>query len=297
MTLNTQDAERAAEPGTASPASGEDVREEIVIEAAPGFGGLGLGDLWRYRELMVYLAWRDVTVRYRQTVLGVAWVVLQPVLMMAVFTYIFRGLVAVATDGPPYPVLTFTGLVPWLFFASAVSNAAFSLVTSEQLLTKVYFPRLALPGAAVLASLVDFACTLVVLAVLMAAYGTRPGAAVLLAPAVAAGVTLTALGAGMLLAALNVTYRDFRYVIPFLVQLWMFATPAVYLPGAGGADVPLGLADLNPMNGFVAAFRACLLEGELPWARLGLSAAVGAALLAAGWLYFRRVEDTFADII
>jgi lipopolysaccharide transport system permease protein len=277
---------------------------EITVDAAGGWQLLNLADLWRARELIWLLAWRDVKVRYKQTVLGAAWAVLQPGLTMAVFALFLGRLAHVPSDGFPYPLFVYAGLLPWSFFATAVTCAGNSIVDSERLITKVYFPRLAIPFAAVGAALVDLTIASGLLLVLMAVYGARPGWGLLLVPGLVALTALAALGAGSLVAALNVRYRDFRYVIPFLVQLWMFATPSVYMQTVGGAagpeTLPPGLAALlwlNPLTPLIAAFRAAALGGEVPWPGLAVSAGLTVVLFLAGCAVFRRVEDSFADVI
>jgi lipopolysaccharide transport system permease protein len=269
-----------------------------VIEPARGWQWLNVGELWRHRELLFFLAWRDVKVRYKQTVLGVAWAVLQPALLMVVFTIFFARLAGVSVGDVPYPLFALAGLLPWTLFATAVTNAGNSVIGSERLITKIYFPRLAVPFAAAGAAFVDFLVALGLLAVVMAACGVAPSWNLLFAPVIVAIVGLAAVGLGTLLAALNVAYRDVRYVIPFLIQVGMFATPTIYLQPTGreGAGVHW-LLTLNPMNGLVAAFRACLLGGPIPWADVAVAAALSAGLFLAGCLYFRKVEDSFADVI
>jgi lipopolysaccharide transport system permease protein len=271
-----------------------------ILRPPCGWQLLNLRELWQFRDLLYFLVWRDVKVRYKQTLLGAAWAVLQPALLMIVFTLFFSNLVHVDSAGLPYPVFVYAGVLPWTFFATALANAGNSVIGSERLITKVYFPRLAIPFAAVGAAVVDFAIALGLLVVLMLAYGITPGVGIVLAPLVFALVVLAALGVGTLLAALNVSYRDFRYVIPFLVQVWMFATPTVYMhphPVEGDAEWwPLLLA-LNPMVGLVGTFRAVMLGLAIPWAQLGISAAVAAAAFPVGCFYFRLAEDHFADVI
>jgi lipopolysaccharide transport system permease protein len=279
---------------------------DTLIEAGSGWRAVDFRELWRFRELIYILAWRDVMVRYKQTLLGAAWAVLQPALLTLVFTAFLGQIAASPAGGVPYPLYVYLGLLPWSFFASALNSVGNSVVNSEQLITKVYFPRLAIPVAAVGALLVDFVIAFAFLLLLLAYYGITPSWGIVLVPALVALLTLASLGVGTLLAALNVTYRDVRHAIPFLVQLWMFATPVIYIQAGvadGGPGVPpalgvLGaLAEANPMTGLVGFFRAAVLGGELPWLRLGYSAAVSAALLVAGCYYFRRVEDSFADVI
>jgi lipopolysaccharide transport system permease protein len=283
-------------------------------------------ELWQYRELLGLLAWRDVKVRYKQTLLGAAWAVLQPALMMVVFTVFFGRMAGVSSGDLPYPLFAYAGLLPWTFFATSIANAGNSVVGSERLITKIYFPRLAIPFAAVAAAAVDFVVAFGLLLGMMFYYRVPPGPGLLLVPVVFAAIALAALGVGTLLAALNVSYRDFRYVIPFLVQLWMFATPTVYMatanrpaaaaaaaPVASGGGPPRAAAGapgdrpgrgairaafvLNPMNGLVGAFRAAALGRPVPWGPLAGSSACAAGLFAAGCLYFRKVEDHLADVI
>jgi lipopolysaccharide transport system permease protein len=258
--------------------------------------------LWSSRELIYFLTWRDVKVRYKQTLLGAAWAILQPVMMMVVFTIFFARLARLPAGDLPYPVFVFAGLLPWTFFATAIASAGNSVVGSERLITKIYFPRLAVPFAAVAAAVVDFAIALGVLIVMMGIYVLKgapihPGAGLLFAPVIFALIALAAIGVGTLLAALNVAYRDFRYVIPFLIQLWMFATPTIYMQPAP-ADSALRAAILiNPLAVLIAAFRATVLGGPVPWGHVLMSAGVCVGLFLAGCLYFRKVEDHFADVI
>jgi lipopolysaccharide transport system permease protein len=259
---------------------------------------LNVRELWRYRELLLFLIWRDVKVRYKQTVLGAAWAVLQPLMMMVVFTIFFSRVAGLPSGDFPYPLFAFAGLLPWTFFATSIATAGTSVVVSERLITKVYFPRLAIPFAAVGAAVVDFAIAFAMLLVLMLCYGALPGPGLLLAPLIFAVIVVAALGVGTLLAALNVAYRDFRYVIPFLVQVWMFATPTVYMQlNQGNNDLLHTLVVCNPMTGLIANFRAACLGGPIDWVQLGITSACVLVVFLIGCLYFRRVEDNFADII
>jgi lipopolysaccharide transport system permease protein len=318
-----------------------------VIVPPRGWQLIDFRELWQYRELLMFLTWRDVVVRYKQTILGAAWALLQPALMMVVFT-VFLGQMAQVDSGDfPYPVFVYAGLLPWSFFATAIANAGNSVVGSAQMVSKIYFPRLLIPLGAVAAALVDFLIAFSLLIVLMFIYGIRPGFGILLVPMVMALTFMAAVGVGSLLAALNVAYRDFRYTIPFLVQIWMFATPTIYMQvedreasptparaaasgqgteasalsevlaspagskagragdaakprHAGGTSVPgwvKHVLRLNPMTDLIGFFRAAVLGGPLPWTRLATSAAVIAAVLVAGLMYFRRVESSFADVI
>ena len=231
-----------------------------------GWRLLDLRELWRFRELLFFLIWRDVKVRYRQTELGVAWAVLQPVLMMAVFTVFFGRLAGMPSAGLPYPLFAFAGLLPWMFFAAAVGTAGNSVVGAERLITKIYFPRLAIPIAAVGVAVVDLCIAIGVLGILMAWYGVVPGAACLLAIPIGFVIALAGFGFGTGLAALNVRYRDFRYVIPFMVQFWMFATPTVYMqPPADASGVMSVLMWVNPLTGLIDGFRAACLGLTIPW--------------------------------
>lgn len=272
------------------------------IRPPQGWQLINLRELWHFRDLLYFLTWRDVKIRYKQTVLGAAWALLQPAMMMVVFTIFFSRLAKVSSGDVPYPVFAYAGLLMWTFFATAIGNAGNSVVGSERLITKVYFPRLAIPFAAVAASVVDFAIGLGLLVILMCCYGVLPGLSVLLVPFLLVLTFLAAAGMGTLLAALNVAYRDFRYVMPFMVQVWMFATPTIYMDlnsnGLQNAS-PLvqTLLYLNPMTGIVAAFRNATLGGPIPWEMLGVSTVVVAGLFVVGCLYFRKVEDGFADII
>jgi lipopolysaccharide transport system permease protein len=267
------------------------------IRPSRGWVALNLRELWEYRELLWFLVWRDVKVRYKQTVLGAGWAILQPVATMVVFSLFFGRLAGMPSDGLPYPIFSFAGLVPWTFFSQGLSQSANSLVGSHNLITKVYFPRLAIPISTVLAGLVDFALSFLVLLVMMFAYGIVPGPEVLaLAPLLLLAL-VTALGAGLWLSALNVQFRDVRYIVPFLTQLWLFLTPIAY-PSSLLGEPWRTVYGLNPMAGVVEGFRWALLgTGEPPGAMLAASVLAALALLASGALYFRRTERTFADVI
>jgi lipopolysaccharide transport system permease protein len=278
-----------------------DTAPTVVIQPSRGPVALNLRDLWRYRDLLYILAWRDVKVRYKQTLLGAAWAVLQPALMMVVFTIFFGRLAHVSSGSIAYSLFVYAGLLPWTFFATAITSAGNSVVGSERLITKVYFPRLAVPLASVGAALVDSAIACGLLLILMLYHGVVPGPSLLLAPLFMALILLAAIGVGTLMAALNVAYRDFRYVIPFLTQFWMFATPTVYMQPDGDAPAALRMVlALNPMNSLVAAFRAAVLGeagGPIAWGQVAVAALLSVLLFLAGCLYFRKVEDSFADVI
>lgn len=269
----------------------------IVIKPSRGWISLKLRDMWEYRELLYFLIWRDVKVRYKQTVLGAAWAILQPFLTMVVFSIFFGRLAGVPSDGIPYPVFAFTALLPWQLFAYALTESGNSLVANQQLITKVYFPRLVIPISAVLAGLVDFGIAFVVLLGMMFYYGIVPTAAALTLPLFLLLAIATALAVGLWLSALNVQYRDVRYTIPFLTQFWLFATPIAY----SSSLVPERwrvLYGLNPMAGVVEGFRWALLGKSGGVGRLVIvSALVVSVLLFGGLVYFRRMEKTFADVV
>lgn len=271
---------------------------EIVLR--PGARSLGqdLAEAWRYREMCYLLTWRDVKVRYKQTALGAAWAILQPLLAMAVFTVIFGRFAGLPSEGVPYAAFVFAALLPWTYFSGAITNASQSLLANTNLVTKIYFPRLLIPASACLAALLDLGVAASVLLVLLPLAGVHPTlAGLLLLPALVALLFVLALGCGLWLAALKVEYRDFQYVVPFLVQLWMFLTPVIY-PSAIVPERYRWLLALNPLVGVIEAFRAALLgHRAFPWPLLGLSAAAGAAIFAGGLWYFRRMERSFADVI
>jgi lipopolysaccharide transport system permease protein len=269
-----------------------------VFERQSGWQVVDWGELWRYRELLFFLTWRDVKVRYKQAVLGAAWAVLQPLVTMVVFSLFFGRLAAAPSAGIPYSLFVFAGLLPWMFLANAISSASQSVVGSQSLVTKVYFPRIIIPMGAVGAGLVDFAIALGMLLIMMLFHGVTPGWGMLLVPPIVLGLVITALGVGALLAALTVAYRDFRYVVPFMVQVWMFATPSIYMQADAVVDPRWqALLPLNPAYGLIANFRLAMLGGSLDAYALAVSGSIGLALLLVGCLYFRRVERTFADII
>jgi lipopolysaccharide transport system permease protein len=268
-----------------------------VITPPSGWSALRLPDLWRGRELLYFFAWRDVKVRYAQALLGVAWAVLQPLLMMAIFTVFLGRLAKVPSDGIPYPLFAMAGLLSWTFFANAVGSATNSLVSSSTLVSRVYFPRLLLPLGALMSWLPDLVIASLLLIVMMLVYGMAPPVTVLLFPILAGLALLAAASSGVFLAALNVAYRDVRYALPFVIQLWLFATPVVY-PASLVPERFRLLLGLNPMTGVVEGFRwAFLGHGAPPWGLMGISALTSVALLVAGTYYFRRVEHGFADLI
>jgi lipopolysaccharide transport system permease protein len=267
----------------------------LLIEPPAGWASLGLKELWEYRELLFFLTWRDIKVRYKQTALGAAWAVIQPVFMMVVFSLFFGKLGGIPSDGLPYPVFVFCALLPWQLFAFALSESSNSLVSNQNLITKVYFPRLVVPISAVLGGLIDFCIAFVILLGMMAYFGIVPGAAVLALPLFVLLAVATALGVGLWLSALNVQYRDVRYTIGFLTQFWLFATPVAYpssiIPGRWR-----WLYGLNPMAGVVEGFRWALLgKAEAPGPLLAVSVGVVVLIFVSGLYYFRRMEETFAD--
>ncbi len=268
-----------------------------VIEPRRPGAGLDLRELWRYRELMYFLVWRDVKVRYKQTVLGATWAVLQPFVTMVVFSIIFGGLVEVPSDGIPYPIFAFAGLVPWTFFAVGLGQAAGSLVGSQSLLQKVYFPRPILPIAAALAGLVDVAIAFVALLGMMLVFRIVPGLEIVAVIPLLGLALITVLGAGLWFAALNVRYRDVRFVVGFLLQIWLFVTPVAY--PASLLDEPWRtIYGLNPMVGVVEGFRWALLSTTTtPGPTVAVSTMVAVVVLVTGLRYFRRTEGTFADVV
>ncbi|MBD0370033.1 MAG: ABC transporter permease [Pyrinomonadaceae bacterium] len=269
----------------------------LTIRPVSGWSPLGLKELWEYRELLYFLTWRDIKVRYKQTALGVAWAVIQPLFMMLVFSLFFGRLAKVPSDNIPYPVFVFCALLPWQLFAHALTESSNSLVSNERLITKVYFPRLVIPLSAVLAGLVDFAIAFLVLIAMMFFYGITPHLAVLTLPLFILLAVLTALGVGLWLSALNVQYRDVRYTLTFLTQFWLFATPVAY-PSSLIPEKWRALYGLNPMAGVVEGFRWALLgRTEPPAPMLIVSSAVTLLVLVGGLYYFKRMEESFADIV
>jgi lipopolysaccharide transport system permease protein len=272
------------------------VRQHQVISPAHGWEALELGDLWKYRELLYFLTWRDVKVRYKQTLLGAAWAILQPILTMVIFSIIFGQLAHLPSEGIPYPIFTFTALLPWQLFAFALTNSSNSLVGSQNLVSKVYFPRLVIPIASVLPGLVDFAISFVVLAGMMIFFHIPVTARVLVLPLFLLLALASALGVGLWLSALNVEYRDIRYVVPFLTLFWQYATPVAYSSTLIPEKWRL-LYGLNPMTGVVEGFRWALLGNGEVGGMLWVSVLIILVILASGLAYFKRMEATFADVI
>jgi lipopolysaccharide transport system permease protein len=270
---------------------------KIHIRPSRGWVSLHLRDLWAYRELLYFLTWRDIKVRYKQTVMGAAWAIIQPFFTMVVFSLFFGRLAQMPSEGIPYPIFSYAALVPWTFFANGVSQSSNSLVGSSQLITKVYFPRLSIPIATVFSGVIDFVLAFVVLLGMMLFYHILPTIHALWLPLFLLLALVTALGTGLWLSALNVEYRDVRYVVPFLTQLWMFATPIVY-PSSMVPERWQTLYGLNPMVGVVEGFRWALLGTDPPSGpMLVASSLVAALLMISGAFYFRRMEKTFADVV
>jgi lipopolysaccharide transport system permease protein len=307
--MNTEPAynangEWAVEPAPDSSVSSEPrgadaLPDEPLFSITPhhGWVGLNLRELWAYRELLYFLTWRDIKVRYKQTAIGAAWAVLQPFLTMLVFSLFFGRLAHIPSDGLPYPIFYYSALLPWMYFATALQNATSAIVENQRVITKVYFPRLALPLSSVLSGLVDFGVSFLMFVAMMVYYGIRPHIAVLWLPAFLLLAVLTALGVGLWLSALNAIYRDVKYVTPFLVQFWMFASPVAY----GSSLVPAKwrwLYGLNPMAGVIEGFRWSLAGGgEAPGRMLLFSSLGVAAVLLGGLAYFQKMETTIADVV
>ncbi len=267
------------------------------IEPSKGWVSMKLSELWQYRELIYFQVWRDIKVRYKQTVLGAAWAIIQPFFTMVVFSLFFGKLAKIPSDGIPYPIFSFAALVPWTFFANGMSKASNSLVSSSNLIKKVYFPRLSIPLASVLSGVVDFALSFAVLVGMMKYYHLAPTGNVIWLPLLLALSFTTALGVALWLSAMNVQFRDVQYIIPFLTQFWMFTTPIAY-PSSLLSEPWRTFYAINPMVGVVEGFRWALLGTDTaPGPAIIVSSAVSLVLLLGGALYFRRMEKTFADVI
>ena len=268
-----------------------------IIEPSKGWIPVDLKEIWNYRELLYFLTKREIQVRYKQTVLGGLWAIIQPVFTMIVFTLFFGRLARIPSDGIPYPIFVYAGLLPWTYFANALSSSGNSLVGSANLISKVYFPRIIIPGSTSLAGLLDFFVAMIVLFAMMIYYQFVPGIGILLFPFLIGLTFLCAVGVGLWLSALNVQYRDIRYAIPFIIQLWMFVSPVIYPVSMVPQKYQWALA-LNPMGGVINAYRASLL-GHLPvdWFLLGISTVIILIIFISGMYYFRRMEKTFADVV
>jgi len=269
----------------------------LRIEPSRGWVSLKLGEIWEYRELLYFLTWRDIKVRYKQTALGAAWAIIQPFFTMLVFSLFFGRLAKMPSDGVPYPIFSFAALVPWTFFANGLTQSSNSLVGSSNLITKVYFPRLIIPISSVISGVIDFALAMVVLFAMMIYYGVSPTINVLFLPLFILLAFVTSLGVGLWLSALNVEYRDVRYVLPFVVQFWLFATPIAY-PSTLLHEPWRTIYGLNPMVGVVEGFRWALLGTQTaPGPIIFVSSLAALLILLFGALYFRRMEKTFADVV
>lgn len=279
--------------------SAEALRQPEIIHIRPttGLAALNLGDLWTYRELVFFMIWRDIKVRYKQTFLGAAWAVIQPLLTMLVFNFVFGTVAKVPTDGMPYPIFSYTALLPWGLFTTALNTASRSLTANQNMITKIYFPRLVLPIASVLGGVVDFAIAFVILIGMLIYYRVTPTAAVWTLPLFLLLAVITALGIALWLSAINVQYRDVNYVLPFLTQFWLFLTPVAYSAKVISQKWQI-VYSLNPMAGVVNGFRWALLGTDTgPGLTMGVSAAIALLVLISGLFYFRSMERTFADMI
>lgn len=271
--------------------------QTIRIRPSTGLAALNLGDLWLYRELVLFMIWRDVKVRYKQTLLGAAWAVIQPVLTMLVFNFVFGTVAKVPTEGMPYPIFSYTALLPWGLFTAALNTASRSLTANQNMVTKIYFPRLVLPLASVLGGLVDFVIAFLILIAMMFYYHVVPTAAVWTLPLFLLLTLMTALGVALWLSAINVQYRDVNYVLPFLTQFWLFLTPVAYSAKVISAKWQV-VYSLNPMAGVVNGFRWALLGTSTgPDLNMAISVAISIIILVGGLFYFRSMERTFADTI
>ncbi len=270
---------------------------ENVIMPTRGWVSLRLGELWKYRELLYFITWRDVKVRYKQAVLGIAWAIIQPLMTMVIFSLIFGQLAKLPSEGLPYPVFIYCGLLPWQLFAGALQKGGTSLVGNAHLITKVYFPRLIIPLSAVAGGLVDFAISFVVLFGLMIYFGIAPSWSILLLPLFVLFTVLTALAVGLWVSALNVHYRDVQHIIPFMVQAWMFISPVAYSVELIPEGLWRILYGINPLTGVIQGFRWALLGGHPPDELMAVSIIVVGVLLLSGLFYFKRMEKTFADVV
>lgn len=273
-----------------------DLRPAVLVEPSSSAIDFGLAELWSYRELLYFLTWRDIKVRYKQTALGAAWAILQPVCAMLIFSLFFGRLAKMPSDNIPYPLFAYAGLLPWTFFSNAVTASGSSLVGSSNLITKVYFPRIIIPTAAVAAGLLDLAIAFLILVVMMIYYGIGLTPSILLIVPLVGMTTVLAVGVGMWMAALNVRYRDIRYALPFLIQIWMFASPVIYPTSIVPPRWQWATA-LNPLTGIIDGYRSALFGRPFNWLVLGISTAVTIAVFVYAAYAFRRAEDNFADII
>jgi len=270
--------------------------EYTVIRPRTGWLNFPLSEIWRYRDLLYFLAWRDLKIRYRQTVLGAGWAIFQPLIQMVIFSFFFGRLVHIPSDNVPYPIFVYSALLPWTFFANALTACNNSVLNNAGLITKVYFPRLIIPISAIGAILVDFIIAFLLLIGIMGYYHLKIDAAFIAVLPLTLGVMLTALGAGTILSALSVAYRDFRHIVPFGIQLWLFVTPVIYPPSILGSRYEL-LINLNPMAGLINGFRSAILGRPFQWGAIGLSLCIALLFFIVGIVYFTHAEKRFADII
>lgn len=268
----------------------------LILRPRKGLAALNFKELYAYKDLLYFLAWRNVKVRYKQTAIGAAWAIVQPVMNMIVFSIFFGALAKVPSDGLPYPIFVYAGLLPWTFFSNVIRMAGNSVVEDEKLITKVYFPRLIIPSSVAGVELLDFCVAFVIYVLMMLYYQIPLTIQVLAVPFLLLLMVIVSLGVGLILSALTVAYRDFRYVLPFMIQLWMYVSPVIYPVSIVPEKWRFFLA-LNPMAGIIDAFRSALLGKPFDMATLGISAAVALTIFIAGVLYFQRLERTFADII
>jgi lipopolysaccharide transport system permease protein len=268
-----------------------------VLEPRNGWSLVNFEEVWRYRELLFFMMWRDVKVRYKQTVLGGSWAIIQPLSQMIVFTIFFHRMAQMSPGKLHYPLFAFAGLLAWMFFSNSVSQSALSVISNQNLISKVYFPRIFVPASAIGVGLVDFLVGLCMLVVMMLGYRVAPSVSILYLPLIMLGIATVAFGVGTFIAALTVEYRDFRHIIPFMVQIWMFATPTVYMDATMVGPRWQNVLPLNPMYGLIHNFRASMLGGTVDHYSLFVSLSVTVLFLGIGCLYFRRVERSFADVI
>ena len=274
-----------------------DTPDVTIIKPSSGWSAINFRELARYRELLYFLTWRDIKIRYKQTVLGAAWAILQPFFTMVIFTIFFGKIAKIPSEGVPYPIFSYAGLLPWTYFANAVSLSSNSLVGSSHLITKVYFPRLFVPMGSTLAGLLDYLIAPSILVVMMIWYGLAPTFSILILPLLVLLCFFAATGIGMWLSALNVRYRDIRYVVPFLIQLWLFATPVIYPTSLLPERYRWAMA-LNPMAGIIETHRAVILSNKpIDAAMLAVSAAIIVMIFVTGAFYFKRMDRSFADVI
>lgn len=273
------------------------MKNMTIIEYKRGWVPVNFREIWKFRELFYFLAWRDIKVKYKQTALGVIWAILQPFLTMVVFSILFGRFAAIPSDGVPYPIFVYIGLLPWQYFAAVLGQSTNSVVSGSDMVSKIYFPRLIMPVSTAIAALLDLCIASVILGIMMVYYGVALSGAALLVPLLVLLTMMNAVGFGMWFSALNVRYRDIQYAIPFAIQIWMFITPVIYPASLFGGRYSWILA-LNPMGGVIEAFRPAVLgHMPIPWTSLAVSSATGFLIFMSGMFYFRRVERYFADVI